>query len=74
MSTLQKAFDDALDQLPRQAAEQLLREKLAALDVRDEALLARLVDQVLHGAEGLEAPDGERLSTSKSARQALESA
>jgi hypothetical protein len=58
---LQDAFDAQLEELPRHACRQLVREKLAELDHADETLVEQIVTCVLDGAE-LDVPDGSPLA------------
>ena len=49
MGQLQDALDRSIEQLPRIAAEKLIREKLLAIGVDDPALVRRITDAVVTG-------------------------
>ena len=49
MPSLQDAFDEALDRLPRIAIDKLVREKLAEAGASDDALADRIAESILAG-------------------------
>jgi hypothetical protein len=49
MPTLQNAFDDMIDRLPRIAVEKIVREKLAECAIQDDGAVAEVVDNLLAG-------------------------